>query len=139
MTFHYWIKGEGLTSWKYWPRTNKVTAIWVQIGNEAFVNVAWLYSSMAHEYQHVNQALADPKTTEENEPMAEFSAYTWEAFHATETGVINDQLGMQDIGRRTKQQGWDKMTALEQEENQETYDGAIIIIQDAIGDPSWIP
>jgi hypothetical protein len=38
-----------------------------------------------------------------------------------------------------KTMGFDKMSALEQDENIEVYEHAVAIIQDAIGDPSWQP
>jgi hypothetical protein len=133
------VSGEGLCSCTYDPKANKALKIWVQIGDAAFSSVAVLYSSMMHEYQHVNQYLTDPKKTAGNDAMAEFEAYSWEIFHAQETGMSQKTEEMKDLGGRLKGQGWDPMTEEEQKGNKETYDKAIEIIRKAIGDKGWQP
>jgi len=133
------ISGEGLCTCTYNPTTNKVTKIVVKVGDKAFSSAAWLYSSMMHEYQHVNQYLADPKKAAGNDALTEFEAYSWEIHHASETGVTKQTNKMKDLGKRMKSQGWDKMTEDEKKANKATYDKSIKIIRSAIGDKNWQP
>jgi hypothetical protein len=139
MTYDSTIAGEGLTTCTYDPATNKALKIVVKIGDKAFSSVAWLYSSMMHEYQHVNQFLSNPKGVPANPAMSDFAAYTWEIHHAHETGVIKEPDKMKDLGKRLKMQGWDQMTKAEKKANKKTYDESIKIIREAIGDKSWKP
>ena len=139
ITYSSSVSGEGVCQFTYDAKTNKATKIKVKIGDKAFSSVAWLYSSMMHEYQHVNQLLSDPKGTVGNVPMAEFGAYSWEIFHAHETGVMHNTAGLKDIGKRLKAQGWDPMTADEKKDNKTTYEKALKLIQTYIGDKTWKP
>jgi hypothetical protein len=129
----------GCTNCAYHPEDNTVESIRVTVGKKAFATVSYLYSTMMHEYQHVNGYLTDPKSTRANSGMTEFIAYSWEIYHAQETGLINQPDKLTYRGRLMKTMGFDKMSALEQDENIEVYEHAITIIQDAIGDPSWQP
>jgi phage tail-like protein len=138
MTYDSTIAAEGQTTCTYDPATNKASKIVVKIGDDAFSSVAQLYSSMMHEYQHVNQFLSNPKMTA-NLAMSDFAAYTWEIHHAYETGVIIEPDKMKELGKRLKSQGWDQMTNAEKKANKKTYDESIEIIREAIGDKSWKP
>jgi hypothetical protein len=129
----------GLCSCKYDPETNKAKSIWVTVGNGAFTTVAFLYSTMMHEYEHVLQWFADPKGVAGNIPMAEFDTYTWEIYHAEETGIANLPGTLKSRGKWLKSEAWDKMTPQEQEQNSITYYWALQIIRDATGDQSWEP
>ena len=71
--------------------------------------------------------------------LKDFEAYSWEALHAHETGLIKLPDEMKDVGKRLKAQGWDKMTDKEKKANKETYNKAIKIIRKAIGDKRWQP
>jgi hypothetical protein len=133
------VDGEGVCGFEYDPRTNRATKIWVHIGDDAFQNVSWLYSSMMHEYQHVNQIIADPRGAQENRPMAEFAAYTWEIFNAFSTGIRQDPAGMEDVATRLYEQAWSQMTGDEKRANQGIYNSAIGFVRGIIGDPSWNP
>jgi hypothetical protein len=129
----------GRTSCAYYPEDNTVESIKVTLGKKAFDTTAYLYSTMMHEYQHVNQYLSDPRGTKEIPGMSDFIAYSWEIYHAGETGLINQPNKLTHRGSLLKTMGYDRMSPLEQEENIEVYQHAIKIIQDAIGDPSWQP
>jgi len=129
----------GCTSCAYNPEDNTVAAIKVLLGKKAFASVAYLYSTMMHEYQHVEQRLVDPSGITDSYGMRDFMAYSWEIYHARETGLINQLDKLTHRGRLMRTMGFDKMTALEQDQNIEVYQEAIKIVQDAIGDPSWQP
>jgi hypothetical protein len=129
----------GCTNCAYYPDDNTVGSIRVTVGKKAFATVSYLYSTMMHEYEHVNGYLTDPKSTRANPGMTEFIAYSWEIYHAQETGLINQPDKLTYRGSLMKTMGFDKMSALEQDENIEVYEHAVAIIQDAIGDPSWQP
>ena len=129
----------GLCSCRYDPETNKAKSVWVTVGNSAFTTVAFLYSTMMHEYEHVLQWFADPKGVAGNVPMAEFDTYTWEIYHAEETGIANLPGTLKSRGKWLKSLAWDKMTPQEQEQNSITYYWALQIIRDLTGDQSWEP
>jgi len=128
----------GLTSCTYYPTTNVAKDIKVTIG-DAFNSISFLYSTMRHEYVHVNQYLTDPKGTAGNPGMTEFVAYTWEIYHAHETGLIKEPEILKSRGQYLKTEGWDKMKWYEKILNLLTYWGAIKIIRDEIGDKTWTP
>ena len=131
------VGGEGITDYKTWdPVKKEVNGIVIKMGDAAFTSVAWLYSSMMHEYQHLKQFITAPVMKLH---LKEFEAYSWEILHAHETGVKKDNTEMKDLGKRLKDQGWDKMDADEQTANQATYDKAIKVIQTATGENGWAP
>lgn len=74
----------GHTSCVYYPDDNTVGSIRVTLGKQAFATVSYLYSTMMHEYEHVDQYLADPKGAATNPGMGDFISYTWEIYHAQE-------------------------------------------------------
>jgi len=123
----------------YDPVTHTTTRIRVLIGDTAFRSPLWLYTSMKHEYMHVNQLLASPGQHPGNIPMGEFEAYSWEILHCHETGVDMDAARMKDLGNRLKRLAWDLMTPAERQAKQATYDQAIQIIRDVTVDENWTP
>ena len=133
MTYDGGLDAAGDTDYTYNPKTNTASDINVTIGDAAFASVSWLYSTMRHEYEHVVQMLTDPKGTLERVPLAEFAAYTWEIFHASETGVIKDQNQMLQLGKSLMTEAWDKMNVREKKLNQTVYNRAINIVLKAAG------
>jgi len=130
---------DGVCSFEYDPNTNMARRIWVDIGDSAFRSVSFLYSTIMHEYQHVNQAIEDPKGTKENTPMSEFAAYSWEIIHAWQTGMRNHSDDLKEIGNLLYDLGWSKMTEEEQEANLIAYRNAVGFVRGFTGDGTWEP
>jgi hypothetical protein len=131
-------EGEGQTifAWIEDPVTHERRArapVAVEIYDPAFTDVSWLFSSMMHEYVHVNQVLAglpaeefDPVTDDqlpEFEARDEVEAYLWEIEHALGTGVITDPARLRDLGERLSSE-FDEMTPALQAQYQVRYDAA---------------
>jgi hypothetical protein len=133
MTYDGGLDATGETDITYNPKTNTASNINVTIGDAAFASVSWLYSTMRHEYIHVVQMLTDPKKTLGRVPLAEFAAYTWEIFHASETGVIKDSDQMLQLGKSLMTEAWAKMNVREKKLNQIVYNQAINIVLKAAG------
>jgi hypothetical protein len=115
----------------------------VRIGDGAFNSVAWLYTVMTHEYEHVFQRFqyplaVYPLTDETMRAMREFEAYSSNIFNAYETGVIWEPDKMKSLGIRLKE-NYDRMAPADQANNQSIYEDAIHFIKLAISDFSWHP
>ena len=88
---------------------------------------------MSHEYKHAVQMLTDPKKWHKKGPLSEFAAWSWEIFHAHETGVIKDPDKMKELGEGLKSEAWDQMKVLEKALNLVTYLMALSIVKRATG------
>jgi hypothetical protein len=100
--------GEGLTSTSF---TNKKANLsLVEMGDAAFASLGWLYSSILHEYKHVQQhhALKDPANWDED--YAEVEAYAREIKRAKDTGVYNDKAQMEELWTRLHDNYWVNIT-----------------------------
>jgi hypothetical protein len=82
----------GMPSWDY--INNKADPTAVRVGPSAFSSVAYLYSVVMHEYQHVlwRQSLANQQHEQQvrargSQSSSEVEAYAWELLHAKETGL----------------------------------------------------
>jgi hypothetical protein len=90
-----WADGTtAMPSWDYLSTPQKAVPARVRIGPSAFTSVAYLYSVIMHEYQHVlwQQALANQQVShllhaQNLGTPDEVKAGAWELLHATETGV----------------------------------------------------
>jgi hypothetical protein len=111
------LVGEGATtprSFRREPRTGERTALRrpVDIGNDAFRNVPWLYSSILHEYQHVLQferpsglpTIASVVPGQQSAMLyykqKDVEAYATEILHAHETGVDQHPPDVRDLWGR---------------------------------------
>jgi hypothetical protein len=123
----------GDTSYLYDPNTNTASNIRITIGNAAFDSISWLHSTMSHEYKHAVQVLTDAKKWTEKDALSEFVAWSWEIFHAHETGVIKDVDKIKELGEGLKSEGWDEMSLFEKALNAITYIKALNIVKTATG------
>ena len=130
-------KGEGVTNFSFTedPVTHarRATApVEVKIYDPAFADVGWLFSTMMHEYVHVQQVLAGYKATEfdkQGQQRPEFIArdelesYLWEIEHALGSGIVNNPAQIQDIGKRLTRH-YNRMTPELKKEYKPRYDAA---------------
>ena len=76
----------------------------VLIYDPGFRSVAWLFSTIMHEYVHVLQQQREFTKAEfedqEDDARGEVEAYLWEIEHAVGSGVIASPEQMKDLGKR---------------------------------------
>ena len=98
MTYDPNLKASDATTsmprWDYLSTPQKAEPARVKIGPSAFASVAYLYSVIMHEYQHVlwqqtlaHQQISHRAHTQGYESPDEVEASAWELLHATETGL----------------------------------------------------
>lgn len=130
-------KGEGVTNFSFTedPVTHarRATApVEVKIFDPAFADVGWLFSTMMHEYVHVQQVLAGYKSTEFNKKgeqrpafiaRDELEAYLWEIEHALGSGIVNNPAQMKEVGKRLTHH-YNRMTPELKKEYKPRYDAA---------------
>ena len=111
------LGGEGLTTGRNFfheARTGELTALSrrLEIGNDAFHSVPWLYSSILHEYQHaiqfetqaglrtIGSVVPGQQTAKLHDKQRDVEAYATEILHAHETGVDQYPFDVRDLWER---------------------------------------
>jgi hypothetical protein len=104
----------------------------IELYPKAFASVGWLFSTMMHEFVHVQQVLSgepkrefDAQGTQRPEFVhrLEVEAYLWEIEHAAGTGLIASPAQMGDLGGRLKAE-FTGMTPPLQRQYRVRYDAA---------------
>jgi hypothetical protein len=131
---------DGWTDVKWNPSTETYD-IKVSIGDNAFLSPMVLYTTMSHEYQHVEQKLANPQGfigEFANPPLAEFEAYSWEILNSRHTGIDLDIGQMESLGNEMTD-AWNAMTSQEQLLNYIKYTEAKKVVADAVREAYLLP
>ena len=100
--------GEGLTSTSF--PGGKASESLMEIGDAAFASLGWLYSSILHEYKHVQQHFALKKVSDWDEDYAEVEAYAREIKKAKDTGAYSNKGQMEDLWTRLHDNYWINIT-----------------------------
>ncbi|MFY2826012.1 DUF4157 domain-containing protein [Ruegeria sp. MALMAid1280] len=112
----------------------------VEIYTPAFADVGLLFSTIMHEYLHVQQAIAgyaagefDALGNQRPEFIArdEVQSYLWEIEHATGSGLINNPAQMRDVGERLEDE-YNTMTPALQAQFKDRYDAAQQRVRDVL-------
>ncbi len=130
-------------------KTGKAAPTAANIGSDAFgesKGLPSLYSTILHEYQHVQQmqAKADAKSVVPGQSddadahlQQEVEAYGTELIHAKETGMFNNPDQMQDTWDRI-QLRWDKLTDTRKKDIKDIYAAAYKVVKEAMGKKSFL-
>ena len=100
--------GEGLTSTEF--PGGKASESLMEIGDDAFASLGWLYSSILHEYKHVQQHHALKKVADFDEDYAEVEAYAKEIKKAKDTGAYSNKAQMEELWKRLHDGYWVNIT-----------------------------
>jgi hypothetical protein len=100
--------GEGLTTTSF--PGGKPSDSLLEVGDAAFASLGWLYSSILHEYKHVQQQQALKKVSDWDEDYAEVEAYAREIKKAKDTGVHGNKAQMEDLWKRLHDNYWVNIT-----------------------------
>jgi hypothetical protein len=135
-------RGEGITRFTLvedpTTRTRRAQApVAVEIYTPAYRDVGWLFSTIMHEYVHVQQVLAGyaagefegGEQGEEFVARDEVESYLWEIEHALGTGLINNSGQMRELEKRLSDH-FDAMTPALQRQYRDRYDAARARVRD---------
>jgi hypothetical protein len=112
----------------------------VSIGDPAFKSVPWLYSTIMHEYFHLERWQRSPWAYHESgEGYQEFLAYASDIRNAGKTGTKKSKRLIRDLGARMEWEGFREMTKKQQHRKKDERDALIKIIANAIDDEDYEP
>jgi hypothetical protein len=119
-------QGGGLTSLS--PGTGRPRPCRVRIGDMGVTSASTLYSTIMHEYQHVNQFWDNAG---DSEAIGEIQAYLYEIEHLRESGLSKSVTQLMFL-RRQLVAYWDRASSnLEaRAPYQRRYDAALLTIED---------